>query len=253
MSAIPSVTHTVFSQKRVVPEVTIPGNPPSQSAFMLGAITHWGGKNYDCTQPGLYVFFDPAGGRTQRKIAFDSYPPQDVLALLSGICHNHVHGTYDEAGQNWQTSSNRGAFGRWRLRCGSIVGLTAWLMPQVGLTARAMSVVTNEPLNAWDDNGHVVLEVHLEGKWRMFDLTLHRYYQSDPAAGISSILSTSEFISQIANGGEMPSVVQLDGGLVPIFAGEDRDLSESRSIGELTRLCTVDTEAWVRRIFQRIY
>lgn len=217
---------------------------PAVSAYMAPGIYTLGGQSWDCTRAGLYRFKHPNDAFFRQRIVAGS--PVDVYALLSAICHNHIHGVADE-GVDYQTMSNRGMQVRWRLRCGVIAGMCAWLLPQVGVSARVLNVKTVGPLTGYDD-GHLVLETRHGTEWRMWDLTNRCYWRDDDGKH----LSTAEFIAHIAGGAPMPEQVKLAPGEawdaeVAVVGGNRLDLG---LYGE--HVISPDPDAWYRRIFQTI-
>lgn len=202
---------------------------------------------YDCRRAGLYRFKVSGEPFFRNRIVIGS--PVDLYALLSGVSWNHIHGVADE-GVDYQTMSNRGRFAKWRLRCGVIAGMMAWLLPQVGFTARVANVSTTGPLNGFDD-GHIVLEVSHNGQWRMFDMTNGCYWKDSNG----NHLSTAQFIAHIANNGPMPEKVKLDGTdrrwdneTTTVSGGVlDLGLYAENFLGT-----PAQEEAWNRRIFQSV-
>lgn len=213
---------------------------PFGSAFMRAGIYTLGGETWDCKRQGLYRFMVSGEQFIRNRIVVDD--PIDVYALISAICWNHVHGSGDEGYDN-QTLSNMGRYQRWRLRCGYIVDLVLWLLPQLGLSGRKINVYTREPRNGHDD-GHVVLDT-AHGMW---DFTNGCYWRD--AGG--KHLSTTAIIRHIANGGPMPERVFLDGDSRRADAEiADMPAGPAFDLGLYNELVVLpDFEAWMRRIFQ---
>lgn len=217
---------------------------PFGSAFMLPGNYSLGGQSWDCNRTGLYRFMVKGEQFIRNRIVIGS--PLDPYELISAISWNHVHGVADET-TNMQALSNVGRYHRWRLRCGYIVDLAVWLLPQVGITGRRVNPYTLETQNGFDD-GHVVLETLHGSEWRMWDFTNSCYWRN--AQG--KHLSTAEFIAHIANDGPMPTKHLLDGDIpanangVPVTGGKlDLGLYMEHHIRR-------NEEAWFRRIFQAV-
>jgi hypothetical protein len=245
----------VFDEAGEVPAGTGGAPMPIGSAYMPPGHYLLQGQSWDCTRPGLYRFklSDNPGGASHpyvlNRIVCTWSGQADVYALLSAVCHHHIHASQDE-GLDWQIMSNRGIYGKWRARCWVIVGLMVWTLPQFGVQARAVNIATTLPRNHYDD-GHFVLETLHGTEWRMWDLTMGCYWRN--AAGRH--LSTSEFIAHIASGGPLPERCDLDPGdrrfqtdVVPVG-------SHRLDMGLYNEMCSgspEQQEAWLRRIFQTI-
>jgi hypothetical protein len=228
-----------------IPTTTGGSAMPFVSTYMAPGVYTLGGQSWDCTRPGLYRFKHPNEAFFRNRITTTN-PTGDVYALISAICHNHIHGVADE-GVEYQTMSNRGMQVRWRLRCGVIAGMCAWLLPQVGVSSRVINVKTVGPLTGYDD-GHLVLETYHSGAWRMWDLTNRCYWRD----GTGKHLSTAEFIAHIAGGAPMPEQVKLAPGEawdaeVAVVGGNRLDLG---LYGE--HVISPNPDTWFRRIFQSI-
>lgn len=222
---------------------------PFGSAYMYSGNYELDGQVWDCNAPGLYRFKVEAEQFFRLRIVLGPMGAADLYAIVSAMCWNHVHGAEDES-SNLQAVSNKGKYQRWRLRCGVIAALAAWLLPQVGFTARTVNVSTTGPKNGYDD-GHIVLEVLHAGQWRMFDMTNGCYWTDSSG----NHLSTAQFINHIAGGSPMPQKIRLDGDdsrwqVSPIAMSGgvlDLGLYGAMVIGDPSQ-----QEAWLRRIFQAI-
>ena len=215
---------------------------PGGSAFMIPGKYVVNGKSWDCSRQGLYRWWVPAGYFVNR-IVVGSGAALDVYAVISAISWNHVHGTGTES--DYQSMSNAGRTVKWSARCGYIAGMIAWLMPQLGVSARTRNVSTAGPKNGYDD-GHVIVETLHGSEWRMWDITNGCYFRDTNGKH----LSTYEFVQAIANGGAMPERVRLD-----YDNKYNHDYAGNLDLG-LYWQWMLDTpalsEAWYRRIFQSI-
>lgn len=221
---------------------------PFGSTFMGKGIYTVQGRTFDFTRQGLYRLKLDGVHYFINRIVTDG-ANTDIYALMSAICWNHIHGSSDE-GVDYQTMADKGRYQKWRLRCGVIIEMLRWLLPQLGFTVRSQGVITLGPKNGFDD-GHAVLETQHNGEWRMWDLTNGCYFRN--AAG--KHLSTAEFIAHIANGAPMPTKVKLDGNdrrwdnEVITFNGLPWDMG---LYGENFIGTDAQQEAWFRRIYQAI-
>jgi hypothetical protein len=220
---------------------------PSGSAFMFPGTYIVNGVSYDCSRQGLYRWFIPAGYFVNR-VVVGSGASLDAYAVISAISWNHVHGTNTEYGfdsASLQAMSNAGRTVKWAARCGYIAGMIAWLMPQLGVSARVLNVSTAGAKNGYDD-GHVVVETLHGAGWRMWDITNGCYFRN--SAG--KHLSTAEFIAHIANGAAMPELVSLD-----YDQKYNHDYAGNLDLGlywQWVLESPAQSEAWYRRIFQSI-
>ncbi len=230
-----------------VPVLTSGGVPmPTNSAYMTPGIYSFRGYVLDCTRTGLYVIRTEDSPNFVNKIVLGS----DIYEIMSAICWNHLHGTADNSWPTWQELSNRGRWGTWRLTCGYISGMVDWLMPQIGVSSRVLTVITLGPKNGYDD-GHTVIETFHNGKWCMWDLTMKRYFVD--ANG--QHMSTAELIAAIANGGAMPQHIDLAPG-APRVSSDVANINNGSNVLDYRRYWEnfVSTpqqiEDWYRRCFQ---
>ena len=244
----------VFNEVTEVPQGVGGAAMPTGSVYMQPGHYVLQGQSWDCTRPGLYRFkpSDNPGGVSHPYVLHrivTNWQAPEIYALMSAVCHHHIHASQDE-GLDWQIMSNRGIYGKWRARCGFIAGLMVWTLPQFGIQARSVNIATNLPANGYDD-GHFVLETKHGAEWRMWDLTMGCYWRD--SAG--KHLSTAEFIAHIANGGPLPEKVQLDPGdrrfqTDVVAVGPHR--LDMGAYNEMCNSSPAQTEAWLRRIFQKI-
>lgn len=141
----------------------------------LPGVINYGGVCYDCTQPGLISFFNTATGVCERRPMWCGAGKSGqefidaVVGWISACSWMHVHGSADE-------NKVQGALANWmklhkaRLRCGAIADFMVWIMPQLGVAARRVGILTGQTPNGYDD-GHICFEAHLGGKWRLFDMS----------------------------------------------------------------------------------
>lgn len=237
----------VLNEQSEVPVVSGGSTLPMGSAFMSSGIYVVNGISYDCTRQGLYRWWNPAGYFINR-VVFTLGTSFDLCAVISAISWNHVHGTGTEQGldsTSLQLMSNAGRTVKWSSRCGYIATMCAWLMPQLGITARVRNISTLGPKNGYDD-GHVVFETLCGTDWYMWDITNGCYFQDSNGKH----MGVTDFISCIANNGPMPTRVRLDYDFKynHDYAGNlDLGLYWSWMLQTPAQL-----EAWYRRIFQSI-
>lgn len=218
-------------------------DPYPASVIMTTGIRIFGGVSYDCTQEGLYRFFNESNGTCLNKIAVDAFDGSgDIYKIMSAISCNHLHGTADNH-TGYQSISNAGRSRKWRSQCGYISGFCNWLLPQLGFTCRVVNVETLETKNGWDD-GHLVIEVWNGWDWLMFDITNGCYFKD------TDHLSTQGFIDQIENGGTFPDKIKLDGDNK--FNSDTVSGIDLQIYGEIFHGTESQKEDWYRRIFQTV-
>jgi len=222
---------------------------PNGSAFMLPGIYQVLGFSYDCTRPGLYVWFNKSAMEFVNRIVWEGVNGSvDVYATVSAICWNHVHGTgteYGFDGASLQVMSNAGRYFKWSARCGYMAYFAVWLFNQLGVNARVISVSTIGPKNGKDD-GHVVFETLHYGEWRMWDITSGCYFCDDTGKH----LSVSGIIDRLTAGLPMPCRIAIDDD-----SKYNYDYAGSLDMGRYWswNLETPEQfDAWYRRIFQSI-
>lgn len=240
--------HDQITPVEISSESNAPPMPFGSVCMTRGVYTLYG-KKWDCTRDGLYIFRDPSKSFFVHRIVTPWGQPTNIYDLMSAISYNHVHGVADES-WNYQVVCNGGIYHRWRLRCGYIAGLCAWLLPQshIGISARSVNVSTVEAKNGFDD-GHLVLETLHSGQWRMWDITSGCYFKDSSG----NHLSVSTFISWLqANPVGLPEKVYLS----PLASkwGSDVAPGYNWDYGRQGRMWDDPqyADAWYRRIFQSI-
>lgn len=213
---------------------------------MAAGIYTIGGQSYDCTRPGLYRF------KLRNEPFFrNRIVGGDLYGLVSAISWNMIQGTAHEAPiSSTQAISDMGRYVVWRMRCGFTGNYCAWLLPQYGYQVRQVGVIASPSDRNGYDDGHQVIEVMHQGKWRMFDITSGCYWRN--SAG--EHLSTAEFIAHIANNGPMPERMPLDGNQ---RRWSNDTISLSSGLMDLMLYGSyiddyVTTEGWARRVFHQI-
>lgn len=227
---------------------------PLGSAFMNRGVYTLYGKKWDCTRDGLYIFRDPSKSFFVHRIVTPWGQPFSIYDFMSAVSYNHRHGVADE-GSDYQAMSNGGVYHQWRMRCGVICGMIAWVLPQSpwGVPARVRNISTVGPKNGFDD-GHLIIETQHAGEWSMWDLTGGCYFRD----GSGKHMSLAEFMAWLvanpANPGQvtMPEKVLLS----PLQSKWSCDVAPGYGwdYGRQGRLWDdpAYSEAWYRRIFQAI-
>lgn len=225
-----------------VPLVDAPSELPMGSVGMQPQNWRFNGKGYDCTAPGFYAFWSGFGTPMHGRLLWGG----TLYEKMSAVSWNHIHGLQDE-GLTGQLLANAGMTHKWRLRCGYIVDLVAWLQT-VGYFSQPVRKVqlltVDGPFNGVDD-GHVALEVYDEGKWKLWDVSNGCIFRSTQGAHLSA--------AEILDAGVLNCVREpIDGDdKVPadVVATYNNYWCFSRH-RDLVRRTHAEIDAWFARIFQ---
>lgn len=125
------------------------------------------GKDYDLSREGLYRFLF-LGKETQQRIV--RRPDGDPLAFISAACWMHSHG-YREDNGKYDDLMRQALTGKLIMTCGPYSNFCHWLFNENGLRARVVAPRALER-NGYDD-GHIALEVMLDGRWTFIDVDQH--------------------------------------------------------------------------------
>lgn len=141
---------------------------PPVSALPAGLVIPPGsytvnGVTYDCSQEGLYRFWEPLSS-TQHRIVYSS----DVDALMSAMAWLTVNGRSDEP-LSLSALTNAALNYHLRLLCGKTIEWARAICASLGLQTRMCRALTAGAPNNYFD-GHVMLEVKVGGVWRLYDI-----------------------------------------------------------------------------------
>lgn len=124
---------------------------------------------YDLSAEGLYCIFN-AGVDGGWRIIYNS----DIYQLMSGIAWLAVYGRYDE-GYSYASLTAMAKTKKLSLRCGRTCEWAQYLLNSVGVQNRIVRLLTADTPNNFDD-GHVAIEVKINGVWKLWDLASDRYF-----------------------------------------------------------------------------
>lgn len=148
----------------------------SDSLIQLPGLYQYNEFVYDCSQEGLYRFINP-GIDTSQRIVYEN----NIPSLLSSIAWITAHGTADES-LSIENMTRRAKTSKLRLRCGYITTWAMSLLQSVGLRYgydyRVARCLTGETPNGYDD-GHVMIEVKVNGSWGLWDLDNNMIFKKD--------------------------------------------------------------------------
>ena len=138
---------------------------------------------YDIDSQGLFSYFEwqptyaestPYYNAGQR-IAYDSSAP-DAYAIIEAFCRAHAYGTRDDALTDGarETLLKSGVI---YTQCGSATSTLRSILDDAGFESRQVHFLTAETPTDFDD-GHVAIEVKINGSWCFFDQSGDGYWRS---------------------------------------------------------------------------
>lgn len=167
------VRRFVFNEISDVPVIGSSALALPNTLSMQTGIYVFNGVKYDCSVPGLYLFWaeNPASPVIISRIAYgpDYRIISDIYSFMSAINWHHLHAQNDE-GMTGQVLSDAARTHKLRLRCGYVVDWLIWWLGAWGWTVRKIQLLTQEPSNGVND-GHLALEIFHEGKWKLWDIS----------------------------------------------------------------------------------
>lgn len=134
---------------------------------------------------GIYRLYDVPKTNEQR-ILYNG----NVNELMHSLTWMHVHGYKDD----WKNFGNQLEIAKSRrlsMSCGSITLFALHLCETLSIPARFVLLLTLEEWNTYN-NGHSLLEVYHDGKWKLWDIDQRRYFQNKQGD-----LNAMEFISSV--------------------------------------------------------
>lgn len=123
------------------------------------------------TQEGLYCYANHNLNMNLNTIIFQ----KDVITLISSLCQLTSHGYLDEK-ITVDEKKQKILKQKLSLTCGYTVVFVSDILNEYGIENRIIYLLTSKDINGYSD-GHIVLEVKINGEWILFDLTLKRYFK----------------------------------------------------------------------------
>lgn len=127
------------------------------------------GRVYDMRKEGLYRLMYPPKGDYQRMVFH-----KDVVAFISALCWIGSHGSRDDR-KTFDELLEQAKSGKLIVTCGTISAFSAQLLTRHGVSARTVNSRSLEARNGFDD-GHVLMEARIAGRWALFDVDQHRAF-----------------------------------------------------------------------------
>lgn len=124
---------------------------------------------YDMNAEGLYTIFN-SGVDGGWRIIYNS----DIYQLMSAFAWLAVYGRADESYNN-AILATLAKTKKLSLRCGRTCEWAQSLLNSVGVQNRIVRLLTADTPNNFDD-GHVAIEVKINGAWKLWDLANDRYF-----------------------------------------------------------------------------
>ena len=146
-------------------------------------IYSFGGELYSLNKEGLYYMVYFKENISSNIIIYN----KDIYSLLSSISWLIVHGTNDDS-KSFKTNYHKIFNHKLSLTCGDISSFVSTLLNRLNIENRVVNFVTMDKKNSYD-NGHVLIEVKIDGKYTLFDLDNNQYFMQGEKA-----LSAKDFI-----------------------------------------------------------
>ncbi len=163
-----------------------------------------GAKNYPMRREGLYRFLNPQARHEQRIVYRKDRP-----ALMSAISWLATHG-YRDNGSAFDDLTERMLHGKAILTCGDMSRFVVTLFNQLDIPCRIVRGRTLEDPNGFND-GHILTEVELDGRWIAFDPDRGRTYSSQ-----GRLLNLLELVTQLQTGEVRENVLSA---AIPLAVG----------------------------------
>lgn len=225
--------------------------PPASSGSALNGVSlmfspgnySFGGQHWDCSQEGLYRLHKPGYGTRQfyvSPVVNGAFKP-DPLKFLSGMGWIQAHGNADDA-LSFTQKNTKALSSKLSVSCGATVAWVRYWLDYLQIPSRQVHLLTAGTPNGYDE-GHVAMEVWLDGAWRLIDQDGQRYVTYGGA-----ILSLKDAIPCIA--ADEHDIVEFSGDVA-------YDVQPQAGYGfDVTAFCEAmwrtpeQRREWVGRIFQ---
>lgn len=197
------------------------------------------GNNYNMSTEGLFRIFDFQNGLSRQLIVYES----DVFRLLSSFAWIVKHGSGDDGYYPDNIDVLRGKLinSNLSLTCGPLSFLFNKILNEMGIKSRIVSFSRDSNFNGFDD-GHVVLEIMIRGKWTLVDLDNNIIFMTTNLQTISALQIALQPIyleSRLIIAGDSEDFLNFrDGSLNYSFYGESRQLGTWYN--ELMRVVSID-------------
>jgi len=122
------------------------------------------GIRYDLTQEGLHRILDVANHDSLQLIIYEN----DVPTLLSAFAWSVKHGNKDDR-KPFKSLVKLQRQGNLSMTCGPVSNYIHTHLRRLGIASRLIHFNRSRHFNSYD-NGHILLEVKIDGKWVLTDI-----------------------------------------------------------------------------------
>jgi len=149
----------------------VPASAPSlpEGLIIRPGIYRVHDRIYNLEREGLYRFIRP-GQDNRQCIVYRG----DIEALLSALCWIHSHGSRDDSGK-FEELKVLASKEKLIMTCGPYSNFTHRLLEEQGIKSRVVASRALYERNGYDD-GHVLIEVYLDGRWVLCDIDQHVFF-----------------------------------------------------------------------------
>jgi hypothetical protein len=154
--------HLTGCKVRCITPASDPAEPLPETLVVAPGEYSVMGQEYSLHAEGLYRFLHPMVENRQC-IVFE----KDVIALMSAVGWLATHG-YRDNGKSFEEVEEIARRGKIVLTCGDCSRFATQLLGALKIPIRTVQVRTLQECNGYND-GHVLTEVQLEGKWVVYD------------------------------------------------------------------------------------
>lgn len=184
--AITQALEMIAPTKLAVQETTASATTTFGTLFMSPGVVQYNAKRYDVPSQGLLSLF------AYSPSAYGYAPYRDggfrIVADSGNLDHYAVIGAigalidYGSAHEGLTTAQKMAAMrsGPIAMRCGHSSDLAIHLLGTLGVTARRVHLLTADAPDGLDE-GHVAIEVLIDGEWRFFDVPGDSYFRNGTA------------------------------------------------------------------------
>jgi hypothetical protein len=201
----------------------------------------WRGKMWPMHQAGLYKGL-AAPSATDREVMC-RVVTGTAMDMLTAASWATVHGEHPDEQLTVAQRSDKARTGSLVMRCGHICNWTKYLLSQIGVESRIVSVVAMPPYNNYDD-GHVCLEVKIGAEWVLADVTSDRLFKDT---------ITSKFVSARHISDKLKSTTTVD---APLTSSRVNFAVINDSVNSAYAQAVLDKwngpRVWTQRVFAAV-
>ncbi len=158
------VTRTLGVDTYPVEQAPTAQTLPSTFTMPSGVYT-FNGVDYNCTGKGAYTFWGPLVNLTERRVVYEG----DIWALMASLAKLSINGS----GEETMSDANKTEYAKSstiRALCERTIEWVISVCNAEGLTCRKVKALTDGVPTGYYD-GHVMVEVVIDGEWRLFDIS----------------------------------------------------------------------------------